>query len=412
MNIVIEKSALKGEIEAIPSKSYAHRILICSAFSNKETTIYNLPNSQDILATISCLKSLGTEIAINNNVCKVIPTTIKENIAELNVQESGSTLRFFLPIVAALGGEYVLRGTKKLISRPSYPLLNTLKENGIEYEVGLDYIKIKGKLKSANFNIDASLSSQYLTGLMLAIPLLSVSNKIICEKLSSSDYVEITKEILKRFGISVIVDNGFILQGKYTSPTEICVEGDYSNSLFFALAGVLNGEVKIKGLNDNSKQGDKKAFQILKEMGAQITENKDGISFKKSSLKSLNFYGDCIPDAIPGLSLALALANGESVVSGVDRLKFKESDRLNAIITYLTKANIKTYYKNNNLYVNGGELVGGIFDGFNDHRMVMTLTILGSIVGNVEIIGAEAVNKSYPDFFNHFKMLGGKFWIK
>ena len=147
-------------------------------------------------------------------------------------------------------------------------------------------------------------------------------------------------------------------------------------------------------------------------MEAQITENEDGIIFKKSSLKPLNFNGDCIPDAIPGLSLALALANGKSIVSGVDRLKFKESDRLNAIITYLTKANIKTYYNNNNLYINGGELVGGVFDGFNDHRMVMTLAILGSIVGNVEIIGAEAVNKSYPDFFNHFKMLGGKFWIK
>ena len=408
MNAVIEKSILCGEINIIPSKSYAHRILICSAFSNQPTKVYNLPLSDDILATIDCLKALGVNFAFEKDYCLVTPTKIKENFCELNARESGSTLRFLLPIVSALGGEYVLKGSKRLISRPSFELLESLKQNGIQYEICEDYIKIKGKLTTANFEIDASLSSQYLTGLMLCSPLLEDGANIICKKLSSSDYIEITKDVLNLFGVQT---NGYNTVGKYISPNEITVEGDYSNALFFALAGVLNGKVKIKGLNTNSCQGDKKAFEVLKKFGARITQN-NGLIFEKSDLVGQEFLADEIPDAIPALSLAMAVANGKSTAKGVERLVYKESNRLEAIMKTLEKSGIKSQYSNGNLTIYNGAFKSGVYSGYNDHRIVMTLAILGSTCGGVEIEGIEAVNKSYPNFFEDFKALGGKFWIK
>jgi len=410
MNVLVNKSNLVGEVNVIPSKSYAHRILICASFSNKETKIIDLPNSQDIEATISCLKSLGANFSFKDNYCLVTPAVIKENKTTLNVGESGSTLRFMLPIVSALGGEYILKGTQKLISRPSLPLLNTLKENGIVYEIGLDYIKIKGKLTSGNFNIDASLSSQYLTGLMLASPLINFNTIIKCENLSSSDYIEITKDVLNCFNISVNFNkNEYKLLGNYQSPTEIKVEGDYSNALFFAVGGILCGDVLIKGLNKNSKQGDKKAFDILKKAGANIIEETNGIRFKKSNLVGLNFDADDIPDCIPCLSLAFANAKSKSKISGVERLKIKESDRLSAIISYITTAGGQAKFTNGVLEIEPSCLHGGEFSSFNDHRMVMTLTILGCLVGSVKIIDAQAVNKSYPDFFKELSSIGGNF---
>ena len=413
MIVHIQKSNLIGEINAIPSKSYAHRILICSAFANKPTLIKNLPNSQDICATLNCIKALGAKTEIIGNDLLVYPTQIKENKVELNVGESGSTLRFMISIVSALGGEYILKGTKKLISRPNLDLLNCLKENGIDFYIGEDYIKIFGKLKKGDFVLNSSLSSQYLTGLMLSIPLLSFGAKIQCDNLSSSDYIEITKDVMQSFGVIVDLNNNcYTINGKYISPNEIIVEGDYSNSLFFAVGGVLNGNVSIKGLNLNSKQGDKKAFEILKKLGGNVNAQENLINFSKSKLNAINFNGDSIPDAIPCLSIALANAVGESVVSGVDRLKIKESDRLNAIIEILNISKIKSHYCNNKLYITGGVCQGGEYNGYNDHRMVMSLAILGSLIGNVTIIGAEAVNKSYPDFFDDFAKLGGKFWIE
>ena len=407
MSIVIEKSTLKGEITIIPSKSYAHRILICSAFSNQPTKVFNLPLSEDILATIDCLKSLGVGFDFVGNDCVVTPTTIKENFCELNVRESGSTLRFFLPIVSALGGEYILRGSKRLISRPSFVLLDCLKQNGINYEIAEDYIKISGRLTSANFEIDASLSSQYLTGLMLSLPLIDIKKNIVCKKLSSSDYIEITKDVLNSFGVQTI--NGYNSQGKYISPKEISVEGDYSNALFFAVGGVLNGKVKIKGLNPNSCQGDKKAFEVLEKFGAKISYE-NGFIFEKSDLTGCSFYADAIPDAMPALSLIMASASNISEAIGVERLVIKESNRLEAIMQILEKSGIKSQSNNGKLTVSCGEFKGGLYSGYNDHRMVMALAIMGSICGNLEIEGEEAVKKSYPNFFNDFRALGGKFW--
>ncbi len=409
MNLVIEKSTLNGEIEIIPSKSYAHRILICSAFSNEPTKIYNLPNSEDISATIDCLKALGASFTFEQDYCIVTPTVIKENFCELSVRESGSTLRFFIPIVAALGGEYVLRGSKRLISRPSFVLLDTLKQNGIDYEINEDYIKISGKLKTAIFEIDASLSSQYLTGLMLAQPLISLKTQIICKKLSSSDYIEITKEVLKSFGVETV--NGYNTQGKYISPKEITVEGDYSNALFFAVGAVLGGKVKIKGLNPFSRQGDRKAFEVLGKFGAK-TFLDDGFTFEKSNLTGCSFYADDIPDAMPALSLIMASASQNSTAKSVERLVIKESNRLEAIMQTLEKSGIKSEYNNGNLTVYSGTFKSGIYDGYNDHRIVMTLAIMGTTCGGIEIVGAEAVNKSYPNFFEDFSALGGKYWIK
>lgn len=408
---VIEKSKLKGEIEIVPSKSYAHRILICAAFCSKPTVIKGIINSEDMLATLGCLKALGAGVEeLPDDSCLITPV-FRVKTAILNCRESGSTLRFLLPVAAALGGEFTFTGSGRLSERPNGELLSVLKSNGVEIKGSGLPVTLKGRISGEYFKIDGGISSQYITGLLLATPLIGSDVKIeITGELKSANYVNITLDVMKIFGIDVkTYGNCFFIKGGqcYRTPEEIKVEGDWSNAAFFLAGGLLCGRVKVHGLNPFSRQGDRAVLEIINKLGGNVKYEKGAYIAQKSDLIGCDFCVENIIDAAPVLSVLCAFAKGESKISGVERLKLKESDRLGAIIEILKALGVRAEYESGVLIINGGEPHGGVIDGKNDHRIVMSAVIAGAAVGGVKINGIEAVNKSYPSFFKDFLLAGG-----
>lgn len=408
MKVNINKSNLFGEIQAISSKSVAHRTLICSALSKgEETKVYNLTPSEDVSATISALSTLGAKIDLATNTV-IAPNVFLDGLMDVN--ECGSTLRFMLPISAALSGEYLFVTRGKLAERPNDELLKVLVEHGIEV-TKTKYIKLKGTLSGGLFKIRGDISSQYVSGLLMALPLLPTDSEIVLTTLlSSKDYVEITIDIMEKFGVKVEKKlNVYKIKGgqKYTSPKEINVEGDWSNSAFWIVAGVTNGEIKLTNLNLDSKQGDKKIVEIIQKMGGDIKIYEDSIIARKSNLNSIDLFVDDIPDMVPALAVAAANAKGRSVFRNINRLKMKESDRVLSIIKMLESVGVRAFEKNDNLYVEGGEIKSGEIDSYNDHRIAMSGAVLLLNCGG-KIINSQAVNKSYPNFFEDLKKLKGE----
>ena len=407
MIVNIEKSQLNGEVPAIASKSFAHRILIASGLSNVETKIKGLYPSKDILATIQSMSALGASykgsLAVNNQLV---------HKANLMVGESGSTLRFLIPIVSAIGGEFDFICKGRLAERTNDELIRVLSEKGVIVENHVDKITVCGKLQSGEYKIRGDVSSQYITGLLMALPLVDGNSEIIISTpLSSSGYVDITLDILSKFGINIETTNsGYKIKGgqKYASCGEIEIEGDWSNSGFFLTYGVINGGVTVYGLNENSIQGDKKIIEILQQMGGKFEFSEGNIICHKSELKAIEIDVDGIPDAVPILAIAMATATGKSVLHNVARLKIKESDRVSTVIEMLTNLGITAKEVDNSIEIFGGKLQHGEVNSHNDHRIAMAASIGGLIGAGARIIDGEAVEKSYPSFFEDVDDLGGK----
>ena len=398
MNVKITPSALKGEINAIPSKSYAHRILIAAHLASGETKINNLIDSHDIIATRQCLKDFNLEEPL------------------LNCIESGSTLRFLLPVAGALGLRATFFGKGKLPFRPNTALVECLKKHGLGIEEhknvddGAENIKpiytLKGKLKSGKYEIDGGVSSQFISGLLLALPLLKDDSEIaLTSPLVSKNYVDITLDVLKKFGILIEKTNfGYFVKGNqaYKKLKEISVEGDWSNSAFWLVASEINGKIEIKGLNKNSYQGDRKIQNIIEMCKA----NEDEILIDAED----------IPDLVPIISVLLARKVKKGTIKNIERLKIKESDRILSTTKLLSSFGVKFELGDNALTIYKSDFLGGsIIEGFNDHRIPMTATIAASVASSSsEITTANAVNKSYPHFFKDFESLGGiyeKLWV-
>ena len=389
----IEKSKIFGKIDAIPSKSYAHRIAICNFLAG------NVPSgksgdftSKDIEATERCLKDV--------NAGKY----------EVDCGESGSTLRFLLPLLSARGGEYTFIGHGKLMQRPNDELFSVLREHNISIEKQ-ENIKISGKLTSGDFRLRGDISSQYVSGLLMALPTLDGDSTItLTTPLSSAAYVDITLEVLKAFNIKIEkTDNGYFIKGGQKFSGDILPEGDWSNAAFFLVAGAIGKEVEVYGLNPDSVQGDKAILNVLDNAGAKVEIDGDSIKVKASELKGFCMDAENCPDLVPIVAVLAAVAKGESVIKNVERLKIKESDRIESTINTLKAFGVKAEYKDNSLVVYGSTPVGGTVDSYNDHRIVMAASVLASVSDGVTIInGAEAVQKSYPDFFADFIKLGGE----
>jgi len=402
--IKIIKSNLTGEVSAISSKSYAHRLMI-AAFLTGVGKVNGVTFSDDIQATVNVLKSFGGNIERNGN--EYIFNGAREvNKAVADCIESGSTLRFCIPLALALGIETEFIGSKRLLSRPNQPLFDCLILHGAE----IDGYRVKGKLVPGRYVVDGTVSSQYITGLLTALPILNGDSEIVISGAAvSAGYIDITLDVLKRAGIKVErTAYGFYVYGnqKYNLPS-CSVPGDWSNAAFFLSAGALpDNEITVKGLTDD-RQGDKKIIDCLKKFGAEMCFS-DGVTVKSGEHKPLDIDLTDIPDLAPILSVLCASADGKSVLRNVGRLKIKESDRLSAIMKNLSKAGVESYCEGDDLIICGtGKTEYGIFNGYNDHRMVMSAAILASISGG-EINGEEAVRKSYPDFFKDYKKVGGK----
>ena len=391
--VVLENSALCGGIELPLSKSYAHRALICSYLSGKMISIDG-ELSQDISATQNALLSL-------------------EKGGCIDCGESGSTLRFLIPITAALGKEITFTGRGKLPQRPLGEYLRLLPEHGVKCESkgGLP-LKISGKLKAGEYSISGDISSQYVTGLLFSLPLLEDDSEIVLTSaLQSKPYVDMTVEIMARFGIKITeTERGYKIRGnqKYIY-TDYTVERDWSQAAFFLAGGALTGSVTLRGMNMNSLQGDKEIVDVLRRFGADITVNGDEITAKKSELCGIELDATDIPDAVPAIAVVAAFAKGKTVITGAERLRYKESDRLESVAKNLERAGIDVAVTPDGLIITGGRVKGAEFLGFNDHRIVMAFSIAAlRAEGKSVITDALSINKSYPDFFRDYRKLGGK----
>ncbi|MBE7081307.1 MAG: 3-phosphoshikimate 1-carboxyvinyltransferase [Clostridiales bacterium] len=394
MNIRVEKSKTSGVVEAIASKSFAHRILICDFLSgNNLRKEFNGFCSKDILATYNCLSD------------------IKSGKRVLDCDESGSTLRFLLPLCAGLGGEFTFLGRGRLLSRPNTELLNSLSKNGISFEENKDNIKIWGKLKAGEIEIRGDISSQYVSGLIMALATLDSDSKIILTSpLASKPYVDITLSVLKGYGIKVqSTDYGYFIKGSQKFSGSLDAEGDWSNMAFYLVLGAINGGITVSGLNLQSVQGDKKILDILKSANADITVGENQITVSKSQLNGFSMDANDCPDLVPICAVLGALASGKTIIHNIERLRLKESDRVFSTIEMLKSFGIKAEEKESSMIIYGGKASGGVVNSFNDHRIVMSSAVLGAVAcGESKILDAGAVNKSYPTFFDDFKSVGGK----
>ena len=371
MNVLISKGLPCGKIEAPPSKSMAHRLLICSYLAGGGT-VSNLAQSEDIKATKACIDALKTG-------------------GELNCNESGSTLRFMAAICLLQNEKLTLRGTKRLFSRSLTVYEDICKEQNIYFEQGEDYLTLKGRLSPGKYKVRGDISSQFISGLMFVLPLLEDDSEIeITGKIESRPYLDLTLDALSAFGIKEQFEDNIIkIKGnqKYIAK-DVTVEGDYSNAAFFDAFSVLGANVEVTGLNPHSLQGDK----IYKQYFELV----------KNGCPTLDIT-DC-PDLAPVLMAVAAAKNGCRLI-GTRRLKIKESDRGEAMKTELAKMGVSVTNLENEIIVEKcGNLKRSTLYGHNDHRIVMALSVLCTLTGGI-IEGAEAVSKSFPDFFDAIESL-------
>ncbi len=394
MDIKISPSKASGEITAPPSKSMAHRALIFGAFTEK-SIIKNLAFSKDIEATINCLKSLGANIAIDGSTVEVGGLSI-ENIpdnAVLDCFESGSTLRFLLPLCMAAGKSITLKGAKRLFERPLSVYENIAKEQGIAFVKNEDSVTVFGNLKSGGYLVSGDISSQFITGLLAILPFLSGNSSItVTGKFESASYIDLTLKAMRDFGIEICCKgNVFEFCGNQKPHnTDYTVEGDCSNAAFLEAFNYLGGKVEVLGLDKNTLQGDRVYADIF-----------EGLKNGKREFD----LSDC-PDLAP-VCFAVASVLGGAVFNGTARLKIKESDRAAAMKQELKKFGIDVTVEENRVIIEKGTLKkpDKILCGYNDHRIVMALSLLCTLTGGT-ISGAQAVSKSYPDFFEKISSIG------
>lgn len=416
---------LKGEVKIPPSKSMAHRAVICAALSDGTCKVSNIDFSDDIIATVEAMKSLGAVIEKKDDYLEVIGikspqnklnnSTNDERIIDCN--ESGSTLRFLVPIAALFEGVNKFVGRGNLGKRPLDTYYEIFDNQGIKYSYkeGILDLKTEGKLKCGEFKVKGNISSQFITGLLFTLPLLDGDSKIIITtELESKGYIDLTLSAMRDFGIEIINNNyeEFIIKGNQNYKSmDYRVEGDYSQAAFFLCADAVLNKVVVNDLNLNSLQGDKEVIDILERMGVNIKENGKGIiGTVDKKLKSTIIDGSQCPDIIPVVSLAASLCDGTTEVINAGRLRIKECDRLAAVTSELNKLGAKITEKEDGLIIEGvSKLKGGCTVwSHKDHRIAMTLAIASTICEEPIIIkDYECVTKSYPEFWNDFISLGG-----
>lgn len=417
-SITIEPSMLKGTVTVPPSKSMAHRIIIASALSEGECEINNIAMSEDIEATLSGLNALGYKHKYEKkSMCvKISPKKRKftSRSIEVDCGESGSTLRFLMPIALMTGRDIRFTGRGRLMQRPMKPYINMFEKCGISFEKGEDYIKTKGVLKSGEFEITGGVSSQFISGLLFALPLLDGDSIInITDVPESTGYIDMTIDVLKKFGIE-ITNHKYIRYeikgGQKYKPVNLTVEGDYSQAAFFLTAGALGCDVECLGLSEESLQGDKEILNIIERAGGIIDKTKNGVKARHTAnMHAIEVDARNIPDLVPTVAVLLAFCKGESRVINAGRLRMKESDRLSSVCDELSRLGVDISEGPDYLVINGGQTLRcETVSARNDHRIAMALAIAACRCEGEEItiIGAEkAVKKSYPDFFEVYNKL-------
>ena len=383
MDLTIIPGKLSGTITAIPSKSQAHRLLICAAFSDGPTELLCPATNRDIEATCDCLNALGADITRTDNGYLVVPMGAPPKKAILNCCESGSTLRFMLPIAGALGVDTTFQMAGRLPQRPLSPLWEEMERMGCRLTRPTENtIRCRGKLRPGDYVIDGGVSSQFITGLLFALSLIEGKPHLdVTGKIESQPYIHMTRQAMARFGAP-----------RYHSPGQVPVEGDWSNGAFFLAAKALGSDVQVLNLDPDSLQGDRAVFDFLPKLEENITIDASDI-----------------PDLVPILSIVAGAKKG-AVFTNIQRLRIKESDRVASTMAMVQALGGKAESTEDTLTVYGTGYRGGIVDSVNDHRIAMSAAIASTVCTEpVTILGAEAVKKSYPHFWEAFSRLGGHY---
>ena len=413
MDIKVTPKRLSGKIGAIPSKSDAHRLLICAALSDGETELFMDRTSEDIEATVLCLEAMGAHIEKRDGANVVRPIRRGAAHPALDCGESGSTFRFLLPVAAALYEKTSFTGRGRLPKRPIGELTSQMKLHGVDFSADALPFETSGRMSGGEFTLPGNVSSQYITGLLLALPLLREGGSIrLTTELQSSPYVDITLGALKKFGVTAEKGpRSFTVSGgqRFTSPGRVNVEGDWSNAAFFLCAGAMGASVTVTGLQMNSPQGDKAIIDVLKKFGAHFHIGGDSVTVYPARLRACEVDLGETPDMLPVLCVLAAAAAGETRFVNAARLRLKESDRIAACENMLRALGIEARSDADSLTVTGGRISGGTVDSAGDHRIAMAAAVAAvAASGDIIIKGAEAVKKSYPDFFGDFSKLGGE----
>lgn len=412
MTITVSGNKLIGRTAIISSKSVVHRLLICAALCDGPTVIHGVGVSQDIAATVACLRASLADVEQNGDTVTVIPRKDRCLTEPLDCGESGSTLRFLIPIMATLGGARFI-GRGRLAERPLGPIVSLLEQHGCRVTgEGQFPFTVSGRLSGNTFEIDGTLSSQFVSGLLMAAPLMGDCCRIrVTGEISSLPYINLTIQALAQFGIRVVRRaNTFTVSGRYTSPVAVKAEGDWSNAAFWLVGAAISRSdtFQLQGLSASSRQGDKAIVRVLQQAGFAVVHSKNGWAVKPTDApKAVQIDARDIPDLVPILAVLATTLNGTTEIYGAARLIHKESNRLESVHALLTALGGDVRITEDGLRIKGGQLRGGTVNGYNDHRIVMAAAIAALVCGEaVTIIGADAVAKSYPTFFEEFEKRG------
>lgn len=390
----IKTDKLQGMVDAISSKSFAHRFLILASVADTDTTIIINEFSNDIMTTIDCLRNLGVEIEINENEVTVNPSFFQKDVSDINVNDSGSTFRFLLPLVSFLSQKTNIQCSGRLQDRPIKELVNQLKLSGLTFSEEKLPFTVDGTFHKIDFEFPGDVSSQYISAIMMIAPLIGGCEIKLSSKLESTGYIKITQECLKLFGVDsdVLPDKVIVKPGALKSPGKIIVEGDWSNAAFFLCANALGADIKVENLNVNSVQADRKIVEFLEK----IENNEDYCEIDISQT----------PDLFVILAVVLSQKCEKSVLKNAKRLRLKESDRIQSTYDMLKSFGINCEIEGDNLVICKSEMKPAVVNSCDDHRIVMTAAIASIVTKEVEIKDWQAVSKSYPSFFDEIERLG------
>ena len=383
---------LQGSIRAIASKSMAHRLMICAALSQTPTELICSTTSRDIEATKACLAAM------------------RNDTSPLRCGESGSTLRFLLPVAAALGLETAFLMEGRLPERPLAPLDAQLRAHGAMVRQEGELLYVGGRLQPGDYTLPGGISSQFISGLLFALPLLDKPSILtVTGKTESEPYIHMTLSALRQFGVEIgVKDHVYRIPAcSYQSPGSAVVEGDWSNAAFWLCAGALAGPVTVTGLDGSSLQGDKEILSLLARFGARCSQNGDSFTVAADTLRGIDIDASAIPDHVPVLAVVAAKAEGETRIFNAGRLRLKESDRIESVCQMLTNIGAQVTALPDGMIIHGGRpLAGGSVDSCGDHRIAMAAAVAAAVCqGPVTVTGAQAVEKSYPHFWEDLKTL-------
>lgn len=415
MNVIVKPAKLSGNVMIPPSKSLSHRAIIAAALAEGKSIISNVLYSKDIKATIDAMRACGAKIIEHEDSLEIYGSKVKRVGNVINANESGSTIRFMIPIALVADEPIEFRGENHLVKRPLDTFFEIFDSLGIKYSRGEDYLplKVNSGLKGGEFKVRGDVSSQFITGLLYALPMLEDDSKIIITtNLESKGYIDLTLDILAKFGIRIENKDykEFIVRGKQSfKPCDYTIEGDFSQSAFFLVANALGADIKLLAMNMDSHQGDKKILLDMKEFHSNVYYEDGALYSKTNELVGATIDFSQSPDLGPALTVLAALSKGTSEFINASRLRIKECDRITCMKEELNKLGANIIEHEDGMTIHGVDMFhSGTVDSHNDHRVAMAIAMASlKCDGDIKILNAGCVSKSFPDFWEVFEKLGG-----